>query len=331
MKLRIYFGLTKGIFALPCEVADTYIADAPADALRVLIYLYRNGGALESETLCRALHIDEKKLFGALAYWSDKQLFTMDDTPGKAAAEAAAQAAPAPQAPPASAKEPLRRAPIEPMPQYTATDIANRAKGSDEIRCLFDTAPTLLGHLLSPSDCSILLYLHDVADLPVDVILMLLEYCAAKGHTNLHYVEKVGLSWMENGIDEHGKAEAYIRREEERQGYEGKVRAALGIAGRALAPSERKYLACWANDWQTPLELVQTAFDICVKRTGRLSMAYIHSILKTWHEKGYHTAEEARKESRGVKKGQAAKASTYDLNEYVDLSVKRLLKKKDRP
>ncbi|MFT8888775.1 MAG: DnaD domain protein [Ethanoligenens sp.] len=322
MKLRVFFGLTAGIFALPCEIVDQYINDAPADTLRVLLYLYRHGGTLDSETLCDALHIKEKTLLEALAFWSDKQLFTLDaGQTTSAAAEAAAQIAPQPKPQKAKSTRPALESPT----QYTSTDIVNRSKNNAEIRFLLDTAPTLLGRLLSPADCSTLLYLYDSAGLPADVILMLLEYCVSTGHTNLRYLEKVAFSWAEDGIDTHEKAEQRILQLESLHSFEGQIRSIMGITGRALTASERQHMVRWSNEWNTPPELVRTAFDICVKRTGKLSFSYINSILKTWHEKGYTTAEQAQNERREPARQSGGKASTYDINEYVDLSMKRLL------
>ena len=323
MKLHVCFGFTAGVFALPCDIVDRYINDASADALRVLLYLYRRGGEQESAALCKALRMEEDTLLAALAYWAERGLFALNAGPAPAAAEAAAQAAP----PASAAKKPERpaRPALETPTQYTATDIVNRSKNSAEIRFLLDTAPTLLGRLLSPADCSTLLFLYDSAGLPADVILMLLEYCVTTGHTNLRYLEKVALSWAEDGIDTHEKAEQRIRQLEALHSFEGQVRSIMGITGRALAASERQHLTRWANEWQTPPELVHAAFDICVKRTGKLSFSYINSILKTWHEKGFTTVEQAQNERREPPRQNGGKTATYDINEYVDLSMKRLL------
>ena len=195
-------------------------------------------------------------------------------------------------------------------------------------RFLLDTTPKLLGRLLSPADCSILLFLHDSAGLPADVILMLLEYCVDTGHNNLRYLEKTALSWAEAGITTHERAEQRIRQLEELHSFEGQVRGALGITGRALTPTEREHLTRWQCEWQTPLELVRMAFDICVKRTGKLSFSYMNTILKTWHDKGYHTAAQAQNERAGQPRHGETKNATYDLGEYVDLSMKRLLEDK---
>lgn len=324
MLLRVLFSPAAGVFALPCAVVDQYITDASPEALRVLLYLCRHGGEAENGALCKMLGIGGQALDAALDYWAARGLLTRADAP--AVRESAAQAAALPAQEPKQAKSRAPRPALETPAQYTAQDVANRAKQSEEIRFMLDTAPQTLGRLLSPSDCSILLFLYDSAGLPVDVIMMLLEYCVSTGHTNLRYLEKVALSWAEDGIDTHEKAEQRIVQLEAFHSFEGQVRSMLGIAGRALTPTERQHLARWQSEWRTPTELVRAAFDICVKRTGRLSFSYMNTILKDWHEKGYQTPEQAKNERRGP--AAPAKGATYDLGEYVDLSMKRLLEGK---
>lgn len=332
MQLHIRFSPAQGVFALPCEAVDHYLNDAPADALRLLLYLYRNGGEAESGALCAALRLDGPALSAALDFWAVRGLLAFAPA-GTAERESAATRAPQPGAEEPGVQKPAekraRKSPaLEPHAHPTARDIAARAGQNEEIRFLLDAAPALLGRLLSPADCSILLFLYDNAGLPADVILMLLEYCVDTGHTNLRYLEKTALSWAEAGIDTHEKAEQRIRQLETLHSYEGQVRGVLGISGRALTPTEREHLARWQSEWQTPLDLVRAAFDICVKRTGRLSFSYMNTILKDWHEKGYKTAEQAKNERRGQPGRDPGKHATYDLGEYVDLSMKRLLEDK---
>ncbi len=330
MELHVYFGWTDGVFALPCAVVDQYLNSAPENALRLLLYLYRYGGKVESKQICTALHISEKTLMSILAFWADKQIISFNEQGKKVALrETAAQedfSAPRSEKgvskPKTSAIK--KRLPIEAPPHYSAGEISRRTNESEEIRFLLETAPTMLGHLLSPTECSMFLSFHDDAGLPVDVILMLLEYCISNGHSNLRYLQKVAFAWAEDGIDTYERAEMRIRSLEKLHGYEGKVRSITGVTDRAFNSVEKQHLSRWANEWDTPLELVRGAFDICVQNTGKLSFAYMNKILKTWHEKGFKTLEQTKNERRG-RVEQANKASTYDMNEYVDLSMKRLM------
>lgn len=308
LEYRFSFNAVQGIFPIPCPAVDTCINEASHSDLKVLLYIYRHGGSpLGEETLCEDLCLKPMQVRQSISFWASKNLLSF--TCGEAAQEAAR---PAPQRAPKRVVE---------MPaQYTQEDITGKIRENSEIRFLLETAPGLLGRLLSPADCSTLIYLYEGAGLPADVILMLLEYCVSSGHANMRYFEKAALSWSEEGINTHEMAENKIRDLEARRSFEGAVRSMMGITGRALTQSERQHIARWA-EWKVPTELLQLSYEICVNRTGKISFSYINSILAAWREKGIRTLEEAKNENRK----KPGKATSYDIDEYVDLSMKRLL------
>jgi len=307
------FSTFAGIFPLPSEAVDLYINEAEPDDIKVLLYVFRHsGGTISDEQLCKALSITAAKAQKSLSFWAAKKIFSFKPSPS---AETAAQIA--------TAMIPSAKRVVEKLPQYSAADIAKRVDSNAEIRFLFDAASRLLGKLLSPTECSSFVYLYDGAGLPADVILMLLEYCVSTGHANIRYIEKTALNWAEDGIDTHEHAESRIKELEALRSYEGQIKAVMGITGRALTQNEQQYLNRWALQWSIHIDLVKLAYEICVNRTGKLSFSYINSILNAWHEKGFATPEQAKSEQKhGVKAG---KAPSYDIDEYVNLSMKRLL------
>ena len=305
MEYIIGFGCAQGIFAMPCEAADTYMNEASADELRVLLYVYRHGGPVDTGRMAGQLKLTPEGAAQALRFWAEKGLYTMRPADRDAA--------------PARARP---KKVIETPVAYTADEIAKKAGGSEELRFVLETVPTLLGRLLSPSECSALINLFDGAGLPGDVILMVVEYCVSAGKPNLRYIEKMALGWAEDGITTHELAESKIRELENRHSFEGQVRSLTGVTGRALTPSEKQQVDRWAG-WSLSQELIRLAYEICVSRTGKLSFSYMNSILKSWHEKGFRTPEQARNEAR---QGGSGKSVSYNIEEYVDLSMKRLLK-----
>ena len=50
--------------------------------------------------------------------------------------------------------------------------------------------------------------LFDDYGLPADVILMLLQYAKSRGRDNTSYIESVGKSWADRGINSHERAQA---------------------------------------------------------------------------------------------------------------------------
>jgi DnaD/phage-associated family protein len=300
------FSTAQGIFALPCDAVDLYINEASADDLKVLLFIFRHGGtALNEDRICRALGLSTEKINRSLSFWTNKNLIAVKSG-------VSVKAAPAPAAT-------LKKI-IESPVQYSADEVSKKLHDNHELRFLLEAASGLLGRLLAPAECSTLIYLYDGAGLPADVILMIIEYCVTSGHINMRYIEKMALSWVEDGISSHESAESKICELEARRTFEGQIRSMMGITGRSLTSAERQHLARWAQ-WGTTLELIGLAYEICVNRTGKLAFSYINSILAAWHEKGYTTAEQAKNE----KPKQSGKTPSYNIDEYVDLSIKRLL------
>ncbi len=335
MEFAIGFQPSQRIFALPCEAADSYIKEADGPELKVLLFVYRHGSPVESGLMARELGLHDEQVRQALHFWAERGLFRCEDAEkAPAAAKAAkeedaagrtpspAPAAPKPEAPRAAPGR-VVSAPVA----YSAGEVARKVKEDEGIRFVLETVPSLLGRLLSPAECSALINLYEDAGLPADVILMAVEYCVTNGRTNFRYIEKLSLGWAEDGVTTHEAAEARIRQLEARHSFEGKVRTLTGAGSRALTPKERTAIDRWA-DWELPEELIAEAYEICVARTGKLSLSYMNSILTAWHDKGIRTAQQAREEARrGGKAGQTEhRGVSFDVGEYVDLSMKRLLK-----
>jgi DnaD/phage-associated family protein len=315
MEYIFSFSTAQGIFALPCDTVDLYINEASADDLKVLLFIFRHGGkSLNEDRLCHGLGLTAEKVNRSIAFWASKKLISVksvaseQDSSEQAVAQTVAQPAPAP------------KKIIDSTVQYSAGEVSKKLHDNTDLRFLLDASSGLFGRLLSPHECSTLIYLYDGAGLPADVILMLIEYCVTSGHANIRYIEKAALSWAEDGIDSHELAESKICELEARRSFEGQVKATMGITGRSLTQAERQHVGRWAG-WGTPNELIKLAYEICVNRTGKLSLPYINSILSTWHEKGYTTVEQAKNE----KQPQNGKKTSYNIDEYVDLSMKRLL------
>ena len=306
MEYIISFSAVQGIFALPSDAVDLYINEASQDDLKVLLFIFRHGSQdLNEEKVCRALGLTSDRLRKSLAFWVSKKLISVKSSG---------------QATSAEKTEPAPKKVIESPPQYSATEVSKKLQQNSELKFLLEEAAGLTGKLLSSAECSTLIYLCEGAGLPADVLLMLIEYCVTSGRGNMRYIEKMALSWAEDGIDSHELAESRIRSLEALHSFEGKIKSLMGITGRALTATERQHLKSWAG-WGLMPELVGHAYEICVNRTGKLSFSYINKILSDWHDKGYTTPEQARAEN----KPKSGKTPSYNIDEYVDLSMKRLL------
>jgi DnaD/phage-associated family protein len=316
MEYEIGFGNYAGIFALPSEAADKYINEAKQNELKVLIYIFRHSGKPLSEAdACEFLGLAPEALKKSLDFWTERKIITYkaQNIDGSAEQEK-------------TRSQIAARKILDVSVQYGQEEIARKSQINPEVKFLLEAAAQQLGRLISPNECSTLIYIYEGAGLPADVIIMLIGYCVSSGKGNMRYIEKMAVGWAEEGIDTHERAEHKICELEAKQSFEGQVRTLMGINDRALSPTERQHIARW-SEWKLTLELVKVAYDIGVARTGKLSFSYINSILTSWHEKGITTPEQARNENKqGKGTGTGGKSPSYDIDEYVRLSLKRLNK-----
>lgn len=96
----------------------------------------------------------------------------------------------------------------EPQKHFTATRpqkpdfvfTAQRLAVDEELKMLVEETQTTLGKVLSNSDIATLLMLKDTCGLPLDVIFMLIHYCASIDKGNIRTIENIGIQWANDGV-----------------------------------------------------------------------------------------------------------------------------------
>jgi len=229
-------------------------------------------------------------------------------------AEAPEREAP-PEKRPASTSAPKLQ-PAEELPEYTARDLAVRSREDPRFAALVTEAQRALGRILSTSDLKKLFGLYDYLALPPEVIMMLLNYCVAGASTgnppSMRQIEKEGYVWANREILTLEQAEEYIASSQRRREKLSQTAALLGIKGRALSPTENKFLSSWL-EMGFDDELIEMAYDRTLTNTGGLKWSYMNGILKSWHEKGLHTPADVRdKDTRRGKPDAAGSPQNLD-------------------
>lgn len=343
MDYRLNLGVWGSVFAVPSLAVDKFLRLASGTAIKVLLFALRsNERPLNPEEAARAVGRSVDDVEDALAFWIEQGLFApagdslvpseagegLSAPKSFAMAPAAALSLvqdepPAPSAPAREAHANVTRVrPDKPMP-LSPGEIAGRVRTSPEITFLFASAEQSFARPLNHTEQRSLLSLHDWAGLPVDVILMALEYCQSTGRTGIRSVEKIAVSWADMGVNTLDKAEVLIRELKERNEILGRIKAVFGI-NRSLTPKERDYIERWVGEFHASFPLIRLAYERTVDNTGKISFAYMNTILDAWNKKGIKTVEAALDEASSYKKqtGQAASPS-YDLEEFEKLALAR--------
>ncbi len=201
---------------------------------------------------------------------------------------------------------------------YTAEDIKGRAENDSAFSALIAEASLIIGRPLSTPDLIKLLGIYDHYDMPPEVIMELMNHVAEEyrekygesRRPSAHAFEREACLWVERGITDFDAAEQFIARHRERRGVEAQVREAMGIQDRGFSDTEKRYVSKWL-DWGFGSDAIALAYDKTLTNTHKISLAYMNSILLSWHEKGLHSLKEIQEKDRpaSISSGRSGKGT----------------------
>jgi len=331
------------IFPVPAQIVDQHIRLASGEQLKVLLWILRHDPENpDINQLCTDLKYDPSDAEDYLQYWlltgilqqqGQPHILPFVPTPAPVSpppivspTETPPQAAPAP-----------KRLPALPVSKPTSAQIAARAAEAAEIQFLFTEAQSKLGRTIGyEGQCSLLL-MHDQYGLPVEVILMVLEYCVCVGKTNLNYIEAIARDWGEREIDSIEKADAEISALRQRSSLWQKFAAMAGISNPRPTAAQAAFLAQWIA-WGFPAETIYLAYEEMANHTQRLSFPYINKVLQNWQQNRLLTPQAVAEAAKQKQSGKAAtpakngkRAASYDIGEFKkrSLDVPEVYKKKE--
>ena len=330
MSYKIDLGMWGSVFAVPTAVVDKGLKLASEAQLKVLLYILRNSDSqITDESVAEALGLHSDDVRDALSYWSDKSLLV------KVGESLTAAEKPSSEAPAVIADETpkesvavnntVSRRPsrvIKPEPAY----INRRMKAEPKLQVLMDEASRILSKVLSSSDTATLIMLHDTDGLPVEVLLMLMEYAAKIGKGNMRYIERTGMKWSEDGINTIALAEERIRQHSESTEAFNTLRVVFGL-GYSGSPTKNQlqYANIWINQWKFTEDMLRLAYEKCVDIKGQLNMSYINGILRKWNAEDLRNPQEvsAYESINKAKRTDVSgtQNSSYDLDSYENTSI----------
>lgn len=291
---------------------DHYLKEANGEYLKIYIYLLRCLGDKTKDfsisAVADALDHTQRDVSRALLYWERKGLLRLEysiegELSGICLMEPKAPVLnTTPKAPPVIAEEHVipeipKKTPIPefqeslakgPDYSYSLMEQQLLSRNPEVIEILFCTEQ-YTGHTLSPKDIDRVLYWYDGLHFSADLVEYLVEDCVEQGHKNINYMNKVALSWAEEGIFSVEQAREYNF---SFRNISKTVCSAFGISGRNLTSVERQFLDRWSNDWNMDNSLVEEACKRTILKTGRASFQYADSILQNWHKASAKTLED---------------------------------------
>lgn len=183
-------------------------------------------------------------------------------------------------------KETVKEA-VKDTAKETSSEPKKKKSATDEtFKELVFISEQLLGNTLSATDLDKLCYIYDELGFSEDLIEYLIEYCVSNQKKSFRYIEKVALSWSEQGIDSVDAAK------NSHTIYTKKIYScmkAFGLDGRNPGKSELEFINKWYDEYGFENDVILEAISRTIQTIHKPSFEYTDSVLKNWKNVGIHT------------------------------------------
>ncbi len=296
-----------GIFAVPTAVVDDNLRLASALQLKTLLYMlrYANDGNITLSDISKATGYDEADIDDALIFWAERGLLLKGDaTPTPPVAVPVQQAAPVAPVTPAATVAPVTQTPVQsvkkveeiPVTKPSHEQVAARLQESEQLRLLFAEAQNILGKTVGYDGQSTLIMMHDSYGLPVEVILMAIEYNKNKGKTGFAAISKTGREWSELEIDSIEAAIEYIEQHTVVDEAWSKLRSMTEISNKNPTQKQKRFLTAWIKEYGFDTDMIYFAYEEAIDNTGKVSFEYMDKVLSSWYKNSVKTPQDIHRE-----------------------------------
>ncbi|MDE7043895.1 MAG: DnaD domain protein [Acetatifactor sp.] len=164
-------------------------------------------------------------------------------------------------------------------PVYSADQLREFRNRQDTAQLLF-IAESYIGKPLTPSEVKSILFFTDTLHFSEDLIDHLLQYCVERGKKSFRYIEKVAISWAEEGITTPEQAQAVSA------GYDKRVYSIMKALGKNSVPTdtELSFINRWTMDYAFSSDIIFEACQRTVLNTDKNRFQYADRMLSMWKE-----------------------------------------------
>ncbi len=319
-----------GIFAVPNSLVDDNIRLASVVQLKSLLYLLRYGNLrrVSTEEIAEALCVDKEDVQDAMVFWTERGLVLREgEAPSPVARVTLEKAENPPAVPTAKESKTAEKASEEiSVPEIYISkpsheEVASRLKGSQELAAFFRQAQASLGKPIGYEGQSTLLMLHDGYGLPLEIIIMAIEYSVSQKKDGMRQIANLAKRWCEMGVDSIEGVNRYIEEHTVVDEAWEKLRSMTEITNRHPTEKQRRFLTGWTKELAYTPEMIFYAYEESIDRTGKMNMKYMDSVIRSWASAGVRTPADIKKyEEDWENSKKPAKAKTAGAKKESDAS-----------
>lgn len=288
---------------------DKYMGDANGEFVKVYLYLLRcmNGSCAGTDTslsdIADRLNLTEKDIVRALKYWDKSGVLNVVFGSEKSeptsitvlSLESDNYAAATVALPAEDIMTPDE--PKVPSPKSYSPAQLKRLSEQEDIQQLLYIVEKYIGKPLTTSEINKVLYFQESLNFSPELIEYLVEYCVSNNHTSLRYMEKVALSWFEQGITTVGDAKNASSL------YSSNTLPVIKAFGldHKLTPIELDYVNRWHDEYGFDNTIITEACQQTILSLGKPNFRYADRILSKWKSANVHTMEDIKKLNDGFR------------------------------
>ena len=207
-------------------------------------------------------------------------------------------------------------------PNYTAAQLKSFKENSGS--GIMYVAEQYYGRPLNPSEMSTIYYIHDELKFSDELLDYLMQYCVDNHKSDFRYMEKVAISWNQEGIKtpRQARAESYK--------HDGDIISVMKALGMENSPTvtEGSVISSWRGELEFSMDIIMEACERTVMATQKNRLKYCDSILRSWHKSKVTSREDiARLDDAHTadlrKKKAKASVSSIDVKARLDESYIR--------
>lgn len=314
---------------LPMEFINKYMISANATYVKVYLYglakCYENEADVSNAAIADALDILETDVSKAWRYWKKVGLVHSE---GKGTL--VFDAMPLPQKKEEGERENTQTAETEEKGKtpsmkeiFKAMDINPKMKETVSM------AEHLLKKTLSQKEIATLYTFMQSYSMTQEMVLVLLEYCVTLDKISFSYIEKVAESWYEQGIKTLDEATKVLNRVVKEGRMQKKCKKMFGL-DRELSQTENGYIARWVSELSMSEPMIRNAYERTVANTGKISMPYMNTILKSWHSKGIKTVAQIAEKENTATQNNRGRNTGYQLDDMAAIERRLRLEKQKK-
>lgn len=289
---------------IPYWFITDYMPKALSGDLKVYLYLFAlssdpKGVRLSLEEVSQNLDMLYSELLQALRHWHKKKVIHFEEiSKEEYNLEFYLEK---PEVPVKNIAPEIVKEPVKPSlnktiiaqsrPEYRVEELNYYLESSSEVTRLFKIAEQYLGRLLTITDQKIIFSFYDWLHMPFDLIEFLIEYCASNNHKAIHYIEKVAINWVDQGILTVEQAKEKIA---QNKSY-FQVLSALGCSKDSVTAVERDCINKWLSTYHFSMDIILEACKRTVMQTNKPSLNYADRILTSWYHENIQSLEDIAK------------------------------------